>query len=429
MANLPILVVWPFDPFDPFFGIKAMVVLVLGLAMACWWAVAAVSGARLLPRAGVLTALWLAFACLLTVSTLVSGDSAGAVWGSPGREDGLLVWLCGMAAFATAAGMRREDHWRTIQRSIVAVAIVVSAFAVAQRFGFDPFSSPVTLARGRSSSTLRNPVFLGGYLVLVAPIAASWCLTVGGGWLRRIGAAGVLGVVVAGLYFTFSRAAWVGTTGAMLLLLGWTLWSRRSAAGALLATIAVALAVAAVLAILPHPVYAGEEQHSLGQDAATIASLSDPRNAGRLAIWEISVHMIRDHPWFGVGLDQMGSVFEQYRTERFDEVEGLGKIADRAHSDPLHLAACAGIPAALVFYAIVMVALLRSRRKWGASGSDALMWAGIAAGILGYLAQSLVSVTVPGVHTLFLLLLGGLASGQGLQRATEEPIELDPAIG
>ena len=409
MATVPIVAVWPPDPFDPFFGIKATVILVLGSVLACWWVFLWFSKWRPAVRLTSVLVLWLSLASWLTLSTLLSVDPPGAVWGSPGREDGLLVWLAGLAAFATSVTLPRAANWRIIWLSISACAVVVSAYAIAQHFGFDPLSSPVALARARSSGTLRNPLFLGGYLALVAPMAMAWCLLAKKAWVRWGLAPASFGLVLAALYFTFSRAAWLGTLGGIALFAGWVFWQRRAETPVLLAQLAVALAVALALGLVPQAVRADAEPHSLPGEAATIAALNDPRNAGRLAIWEISLRMVGDRPWFGVGLDQMGTIFEAYRTERITQAEGTGTW-DRAHSDPLQLAVVAGIPAVLFFYALVAAAVARSRKKWTAFQSEGMMWAGVTAGLVGYLAQSLVSITVPGVHTLFFILLGGLAA-------------------
>jgi O-antigen ligase len=409
MATVPIVAVWPPDPFDPFFGIKATVILVLGSMLGCWWMFLWFSEWRPAVRLTPLLVLWLAFACWLTLSTVLSVDPPGAVWGSPGREDGLLVWLSGLVAFATSVTLPRPASWRIIWLSVSVCAIVVSAYAVAQHFGFDPLSSPVAIARGRSSGTLRNPLFLGGYLALVAPMAVAWCLLARKTWIRWGLAPVGLGVVFAALYFTHSRAAWLGAMGGVVLFVGWVVWRGRGETRVLAARLAVALIVALVLGLMPHSVRADTEQHSLQEEAATIVALTDPRNAGRLAIWEISLRMVGDRPWFGVGLDQMGTVFETYRTVRITQAEGAGTW-DRAHSDPLQLAVVAGVPATLLFYALVVAAIARSRRKWTAFRPEAMMWAAATAGVIGYLAQSLVSITVPGVHTLFFVLLGGLAA-------------------
>ena len=426
-VSLPIIAVWPPEPFDPFFGIKATVIMVLGLATACWWVLLGHSRPRPELRPTALFVVWLALVCWLTLATVSSVDPPGAVWGSPGREDGLLVWLVGLCVFALACTTTRGRVWDTVWTALVVVALPVSAFAVAQHFGFDPLSSGVTRAMGRSSSTLRNPVFLGGYLALIAPIALGWCVRLPGRRWRVAGAVGI-GVVLAALYLTFSRAAWLGAVGGVILLAIWMVWRGRARLGAFVVVVVLGCIVAVTLSVLPHSLPSGTQSHSLGQDAATIVDPADSRNAGRLAIWQIALRMIERRPWFGVGFDQMGTVFEDYRTARYDAAEGAQITADRAHSDPLHLAVTNGVPAALLFYPLVATALWRSRKKWRGVDQRAIMWAAVAAGMLGYLAQSLVSVTVPGVHTLFLLLLGGLAARSDPLGPTPTVAPASPAL-
>jgi O-antigen ligase len=407
-VSLPIIAVWPPDVFDAFFGIKAALLIALGLGTAGWWVLVGVSPTHPALRMSPFAVVWVMLVCWLTLATVLSVDSAGAVWGSPGREDGLLVWLAGLSILAVASTEPGERDWRLVSTVLVTTAFVVSIFAVAQRFGFDPLSSGAAAARGRSSSTLRNPVFLGGYLALVAPICVAWCARIRAGRWKAVGAI-ALGLTFAALYFTFSRAAWLGALGGIVLLIAWAVWRHRRITDVMVVVV-IALAIAVTLSVLPHPQTATTETHSLGQDAPTIVDVGSSRNAGRIAIWEIALRMIGDRPWFGVGLDQMGTVFEGYRTARYDAAEGARTYADRAHSDPLHLAVTCGIPAALLFYVLVGIALWRSRRRWLDRSEDAFMWAAVTVGVLGYLAQSLVSVTVPGVHTLFLVLLGALAA-------------------
>ena len=101
----------------------------------------------------------------------------------------------------------------------------------------------------------------------------------------------------------------------------------------------------------------------------------------------------------------------------------------------LHLAVVAGIPAAIVFYAMVIVVLIRAcsmARRVGMMNTP--MWVPVLCGVAGYLLQSVVSIAVPGVHTLLFVLLGALVAARSMADAPGTAIEgigvsADPAQG
>lgn len=65
---------------------------------------------------------------------------------------------------------------------------------------------------------------------------------------------------------------------------------------------------------------------------------------GRLDTYRATLQMIRDHPWFGIGL---GSFVRAYPAYRSDEISMFG-VWDRAHNVLLEIAAEMGIPLAVL---------------------------------------------------------------------------------
>ncbi len=105
--------------------------------------------------------------------------------------------------------------------------------------------------------------------------------------LRRAGAALLLGPLLGGLLVTWTRGAWLGVwVGVLVMLL--VAGRRRLALGW------AALAVAGV----------GLLAASRVERLATLFSLSDGTNVSRLLIWQAALAALRDHPVFGIGLDQ-----------------------------------------------------------------------------------------------------------------------------
>ena len=412
LVSVPVIAFDPGDGFDGFFWLKVRLMLGLAVLLGAWWTVALLSREITLERPTFLMVAGFGLLAWATASTMVSSDPGVGVWGFPGRDDGLLVLGVNLLAFATATTLVAGKHQQLLYRVVVVVGLVVSLIAVAQHFGFDVTGLPDSLTSARSTGTFRNPLSLAGLLTMVIPLAWVAAFQVRGRFARLAAALG-LAVMLAALGCTYGRGGWLATGLAVASFILWLILRARPLIPRALLVLGVAVAAAALILVLPRPAVTGAQVHSIRQDAAQAVSPENPRNQGRLAIWAISLRMIGDHPLLGVGPDQMGEQFAPYRTAAFDSAEGAAVTADRAHSEPLNLAVTLGIPGAVAAMTLVLVALAAGV----ASGlrlpvSPPLLWqAALACGLIGYVAQSLVSITVPGIHTLFYVLLGCLVAG------------------
>lgn len=142
---------------------------------------------------------------------------------------------------------------------------------------------------------------------------------------------------------------------------------------------------------------------------------------GRLAIYNSTLRMISDHPWFGTGWGTFPSAFPAYRAG----TSSILGIIDIAHSTPLEIAAEMGIPlAALVgvgwmaAFGVLIFGVLKGR-------SRAIVPLGALAVSLIALLHSLIdfSLQIPGFAIVVFALLGvGLA--QSLQDPESTPRRL-----
>lgn len=232
------------------------------------------------------------------------------------------VWLLG-----GEASRRRVVTWFLLG---TAVASVESAW--------EWFANRYDLlgALARPDGNLGNAGLLGVLTAMAVPLLLGRLLRRGG--LRW---APILGLVVAGLAVSSSRSAWAGALLASLLVIG--LWLPRRwllavvVIGAVLVTVAGLFVVAGPL-------------RGLNADPYTL----------RLSLWARAIPMIAARPIFGWGEDTFGLVFGRY-------AGGLlpGISFDRAHSQPLDLAASqglVGIAAATWFWAVFLLGMVRSER-------------------------------------------------------------------
>ena len=190
-----------------------------------------------------------------------------------------------------ATPLEKRRLWRIVG-ALVLAALIVSLIGLYQYF----FTSDVITAEGvrRLHAVYGSPNNLGLFLGRIAPILAAVALF--GGSLRRRAIYCLITLpVVLCLYLTYSRGAWLLGLPAAFIFLG-LMRGRKF----LLVSLLVILVIG--LSLLP---LIGTER---------LASLFDTQSGTtflRLKLWRGSINMIRDHPLFGVGLDNF---LYQYRT-------------------------------------------------------------------------------------------------------------------
>src|SRR5271165_4622762 len=125
-----------------------------------------------LPKSPVFASL-AALSLAVLLSTVFSVSPAASFWGSYATLQGTCTFLCCLAiAAAVAAHLRDpEQRERLLTASIVA-GFAVALYAILQHVRGDPFGSAFFSLGGmvRSQSTLGNPIYLGGFLVMTVPI-------------------------------------------------------------------------------------------------------------------------------------------------------------------------------------------------------------------------------------------------------------------
>lgn len=270
---------------------------------------------------------------------------------------------------------------------------------------------------GRWESIRKAGMAHGGMVVLAALLTALLLgTTVAWLWNRPFAEAGW-----ARLGRAFSPLGWLGlgALGGLLGLAGvprlLTHWRgqrlpRWVGIGAL---VVLALAVGFFLATPP--------------GRATVDSLRDlaVKSSAKVRTqdWWIAYHMFQEQPLIGVGLGDYKREFLPYkakflrteRGQRYAERVGYLQRAAQAHNEYVQILAEMGVVGgfALVFFLVVLVRSAWRRLRANASSVEGSLWAaGLSAGTVAFLSDSLFSfpLHLPANALLFAFLLGALSS-------------------
>lgn len=334
------------------------------LAAGLGWALFARKGKGLWPRTELDTALAFVGAALVLCSIL-SVDRYLSFFGryneySHGLWGMLLCWGV-FLAFARGPGgdAVRDRVWL----ALVGAGGLVAAYAALQGLGFEPFVLSRSLPEGRAVSTFGGPVYLGMYLIVVAPLALHSAFAGGrGGALGSV----CLALVGGGLLAAVSRGAWIGAgvgVAAYLILRGgtgprrgWTrgLWAALLLAGALIAVTAAARLSAREMVWPDVP---------------------------RLEVWKAAWASFLDKPATGWGPDAFEPGLRLHKPLGYVKATGVVAIQVHAHNDVLQALCTTGVlGTAAYFFFLWGLALAAKRRLEDPAGR------GRAAALAGSLA-------------------------------------------
>lgn len=260
---------------------------------------------------------------------------------------------------------------RTGQRALAAYLVATALVAL---YGLGDWVLKGASFEARARGLSGHYMTFAGQLLLEIPVALAIAFNTRSRAWRR-GAWAVVGVGALALAVTFTRSAWLGLFTSSVIVLG-LLWVPGL----------VLLGVIAALAWWLAP----------GAWGARLHSIADPNNLWnqqRVYMWDAGVRMFRDHPFTGVGLQDLHALYDQYRSPAATERAG------HLHNAYVQIAASMGL-VGLAAFAWLYSALLRTAwstlgmwqdltRRARANGLAAAVPIGVTAALVGFLIAGL----------------------------------------
>lgn len=338
--------------------------------------------------------LWLLFGTIAWLALAVAVSPKPEV-GRPVLLDGLYFALI-YAAVAALPG-----SGRIVLRALVVLGTMLGTIIVLQERGYlapglRPFPGwlpPAGTFVHRNSAAYPLAAALVAIVPMIVGARRPW---------RIVGLVIAGSMVAMGLAYARSRGAWIAAGAGLgvaialraraLLGLGW------------LHAVAISLTVAGHAAAMP------SSSTSTGSEAAASESVGARlEDAGslraRFELWRVGGKMIQASPLFGLGPGR-------YATEAPPEVPHMRpELACHAHNDLVNLAVDAGLPAAALFAAFILVVLWRGCRR---ISGDPVRWPPALLGVVVvFLVMSAVEVVLRSspINVMCAASLAGLSTG------------------
>lgn len=407
---LVLLTWWPLLP-DPMNLPKLLILVTGALALApfaalAWYRKVRTGGQwplRLLSGAAILLLIW-------AVISSFSGTSPIPVtfYGWYARNDGLLTLICVVALLLGASTLTLRQVQRLLTW-LMAAASIIAVVAFLQVLG-----NPITPnVGGTINGTLGNSNFAAAYLGTMTVVALTQAFSSYRPRGERIWAAVLAGALATLVLILGSDDQGPATLAAALLgaLLTWGLgvrgrWQPWARLGAVAASLGALLLVAVSFA-------------GIGPLARlwTGGTFQD-----RTGFWQSALGIANAHPILGVGPGAFARFANEFRVDTTILLNGPNFAVSAAHNVPLHIGATLGWPATALW-----IVLFGGTFGW-------LLWrlirhpmpqlataVGVAAGLVGYLTQAMISIDM-----LTLVTFGWVLAGCTLAVAGAAPAEPAP---
>lgn len=361
--------------------------ILLGLALAGWAARSLAQRRVVIARTGLLVVLgvYVGVSLLSLVPTPAASLELGLQEIIKWTEVGAILVL------VVSESQRGRGRWIVAAVLLAGLAQGLIGIWQYQFRGFGPVNFQILGDHYRAYGTFEQPNPYGGFLGLVWPIAAglAWaCLTQawrpGSARPRRAALAmaaaalaGLAAVMLAGLYVSFSRGAWLGAAAAGLALVA--ALPRRAWLGVTL----VGLGLTGGWVLAANNLLPGSLTARLAQvgDFISTTDVTGIDITGdnfaiveRLAHWQAAEGMARDFPWLGVGVGNYELAYPRYSLINWPLALG------HAHMIYLNVLAETGL-VGLAAYVVLWVAVLALTMR--TIGRTHGLARGLALGLLG----------------------------------------------
>ena len=298
---------------------------------------------------------------------------------------------------------------RALVRSLLVLGAYMALVSIAERVGWYDFIVPTWISApppdasgpslasvlypGRSGGVLMQPAWNGLALSLILCLAIlSVRLSTG----RSRWVAAVVGLLcLIGIFFSYTRAAWLACAFASLVLLWRPSATRARTQLKRFGVVTASAVLIATLALLPDTT----ARQRIG-DSGTVLF--------RFNLWEAGVGMVVDRPLFGSGFGSFGGNIADYQ-EDMTVGAPTNFSASPSHNTLLNVLVELGLIGIVLYVGSLVVMLRRARaaalQRWGREGA---VWATVFFGVYVIQAQ-FAFAHEPTTNQIFFGVLGAIA--------------------
>ncbi|MBR3841118.1 MAG: O-antigen ligase family protein [Erysipelotrichales bacterium] len=356
------------------------------------------------------------------LSVINSVNKYISIWGTPGRNEGILMLLSYYTFFYLARFLKSDKSKYLLVNIFLGIGVVHCLYGVCQYFDFFPnivIENESYDYHKMVSGLTGNYDFMATYTIMLS------LLTLGLFYYSSSIKKKVLYAICILLYLftailTKTMAVYLGVgVGVIVFFLYMFITKKRHIQFANSYNISFPIVIVGVVAVsLLFFIINNDNNNSLLLEIKDAfrqlfiviknGTIDDDFANGRGYIWVRIIKLLKEYWLFGVGVDALLPVMSYY----FDTYQNIGIMIDKAHNEFLQILITMGLPTLIVylsFYFFVikdalqrLVEIINKDSSWVGEP----LYAGIFFVIFGYLAQSFFNISVIDVAPFFWILIG-----------------------
>ena len=401
-ATLLVTPLWALDPINPIKMLAVTTVAFMGLGTMLANRKAFSLGRYRLPL--ILISSFVAWQ--LVVFVVNGGEKLQQVFGTTGRNTGLITYLAFSILFIVAIAASKVDFLNRFLITSLIVGVASLGYGVIQALGGDPFDwvNPYSPVFG----FLGNPNFQSSLLGILGAVVFTQLLS--SSVKRQIKAAHLVYLLVTFYVIneTHSQQGYLVLIVGSGISLGVFVNQRSKALGYSY----LGLAVVGFLGVLFGILNKGPLASLLYKDSVTY----------RGDYWRAGWKMTLENPIFGVGLDSYGDWYRRSRTIEATLRRGPDVTSNAAHNVFLDISAYGGFPLVLIYIALMVLVAVSAVKVIKRSQGFNAGFVGLVAGWVAFQAQSIISINQIGL-ALWGWVLSGLIIGYEINTRDGEVVE------
>ena len=293
------------------------------------------------------------------------------IFGRTGRGLGFITYFSLIIIFVyVAATIKSIDITRILQGLMIS-CLGSSVYSILQYYGFD-FFNWASRTNG-IIGTLGNPNFQSSFIAtaFIPAIVYVWSKH-----NRVIYLPIIVSIFVFTLYITESTQGYIALASSTLSIILLYSWYKKSK---IMFSISMFITISAGFISLAGMLNRGPLSNYLYKTSV--------RSRGEM--WQTSTAVIKDNPYFGVGLDSLGDYSLKYQSEK--TANGIAEYIDNSHNFILQFAATGGILLSVLYLGIILVSLYSFIKIQRTIGTFNASWAAIFAAWISFQLQSFIS--------------------------------------
>ena len=345
-----------------------------------------------------LSVLILLYLMALVVSASNAYNVQVAFLGETFRRNGALTYFALGIFLLSAATNVRFTNLKTALKFITLAGFLVGSYSIVQILGYDwnKWSDPNSII-----STLGNSNFSGAVMAFFAIAVFGQLFINTLGIVYRIILIPTLLILLYSIYATNARQALIILALGIGLIINLWIVIRNRALGFLSCSVSLLVAVFSILGMLQK----GPLQSFLYKDSVTVRGF----------YWRAGIEMFKDHIWWGVGVDNYGAFFKEYREVGYPLKYGYNITSSNAHNVYIQHLATGGIFVTL-FYILIQVLILVKAIEILRKNSNQQRFLSmiVIACWIGFQSQSIISIDNIGV-SIWGWIFGGMVIGLSIK--------------